>query len=77
MVQRFCVEAFDNVGDRSPTHTELVGSGPEAERRAAELGYRHAEVRVIDLSDDELAPVSTPSPPTFAGGFEDRFMRRQ
>ncbi len=74
MVQRFCVEAFENVGDRSPSHTELVGSSAEAERRATALGYRHPEVRVIDLSDDE--------PParlqvSAVSSFEDRFLRLQ
>ncbi|MDG2520758.1 hypothetical protein P7B02_04315 [Caulobacter segnis] len=73
MVQRFCVEAFDSVGDRSPSHTEIVGSSAQAERRAAELGFRHPEVRVIDLSDDE--PTARPALPTSA--FEDRFLRRQ
>lgn len=73
MVQRFCVEAFDSVGDRSPSHTELVGSSAEAERRAAELGFRHREVRVIDLSDDDppLSREASPSP------FDNRFLRVQ
>lgn len=74
MVQRFCVEAFDSVGDRSPSHTELVGSSAEADRRAEELGFRHAEVRVIDLSVDEPppSPKAAPSSP-----FDDRFLRVQ
>lgn len=75
MVQRFCVEAFDNVGDRSPSHTELVGSSAEAERRATALGYRHPEVRVIDLSDDE--PALPRLQVSAISSFEDRFLRLQ
>ena len=74
MVQRLCVEAFENVGDRSPSHTELVGSSAEAERRATALGYRHPEVRVIDLSDDETPARLQVSA---VSSFEDRFLRLQ